>query len=126
MPIILSATTTRNAVIKSASLGFGEKEFLDVWLQLDYGSMMQGFGGYALYLPKSFDHHKLESIAGHFIYRVMQVADVDSWGKLVGRTIRVRHSDEWNSRIEAIGHIVRNDWFCPGEDFTVSEKATVL
>lgn len=111
---------TKNAVIESARLTFADRGILECWLMLDYGGSGQGFGGYALYLPKSYDHHTLLSHAGHFIYRVMQVAGVEDWDNLVGRTIRVRAS---HNRVHAIGHIVKNDWFDPEEDFGKARNA---
>lgn len=104
----------KNAVIKEARITCGDRGFLDCWLELDYGGMGQGFGGYALYLPPSWDHHKMESPAGHFIYRVMEVAGVENFDDLPGKTIRVDCT--W-TKIRAIGHIVKDDWFSPEKDF---------
>lgn len=109
----------KNAVIESATITSNDRGFLDAWLTLDYGGSGQGFGGYVLYLPKSFDNHKLESVAGHHIFRIMEVAGVGSWDNLKGRTIRVKGS--WG-RIHAIGHIVKDDWFCPEADYKQLEK----
>lgn len=104
----------RNAVIKSASITSDDHGLLSAWLILDYGGSGQGFGGYALYLPKSFKHHELKSVAGHFIWRVLEIADATEWSELVGKTIRVRGD---RGGVEAIGHIVKDDWFCPSDDF---------
>lgn len=108
----------KNAVIESATITTGERGFLDCWLMLDYGGTGQGFGGYVLYLPKSWKHHEMKSPAGHFIFRAMEIAGVDSWDKLKGKTIRVKAD---MNKVHAIGHIVKDDWFCPADDFKKEE-----
>lgn len=108
---------TVNAVIESATITADDHGLLSSWVFLDYGGSGQGFGGYALYLPKGFNHHGVLSHAGHWIWRVMEVAGVTEWGKLKGRPIRVEKVDEWGDII-AIGHIVKDDWFDPKQDFT--------
>jgi len=110
----VSEATIRNAVIESVKLTNEDHGLLSAWLFLDYGGSGQGFGGYCLYLPKSFTHHKLESVAGHFIWRVMEIAGVSEWNQLPGKTIRVKAS---HSGVEGIGHIVKDDWFFPKQDF---------
>ena len=107
----------RNAIITSASITAGG--FLSAWITLDYGGISQtfkSFGGYALYLPKSFTHHRddLLSIAGFFIWRVMEIAGVKEWSQVKGRCIRVIATDE---RVKAIGHIINDDWFDPKRDY---------
>jgi len=105
----------RNAVIEDVKITNDDHGVLSAWVFLDYGGSGQGFGGYALYLPKSYRHHELKSIAGHFIWRVMEVAGVSEWSQLPGKTVRVKHE---YSMVHAIGHIVKDDWFCPSEDFS--------
>ena len=104
----------RNAVIKSVSIDDGDRGLLTAWLELDYGFSGQGFGGFSLYLPKSYSHHTIESVAGHFIYRCMEIAGVNSWDKIKGKTIR---ADADFGGVYGIGHIVNDDWFYPAGDF---------
>jgi len=109
----------KNAIITSATITTEDHGCLSAFLGLDYGGSGQGFGGYALYLPKTYKHHTVDSGGGHFIYRTMEVAGVTKWGDLKGKCIRVRGSD---SHVDAIGHIINDDWFCPSEDFTRVDK----
>ncbi len=109
----------KNAIITRAEITNDDHGLLSAWLTLDYGGSGQGFGGYCLYLPKSFTHHRLLSHAGHWIWRVMEVAEVSKWSELVGKTIRVKAE---HCGVHAIGHIVKDDWFCPAEDFKEKES----
>lgn len=104
----------KNAIISRITLDTGDRGLLTAWLHLDYGGASQGFGGYTLYLPKSYKNHTLLSHAGHWIFRCMEVADVDSWEKIKGKAIRVKIE---NGLAVAIGHITKNDWFEPSKDF---------
>lgn len=108
---------TQNAVIKSVKISSDDHGCLSAWIFLKYSECSgQGFGGYALYLPKSYSHHEIKSVAGHFIWRVMEIAEVSEWDKLPGKTIRVKIENNF-STIHSIGHIIKDDWFCPKEDF---------
>ena len=115
----------KNAAIKSATITNDDHGLLSAWVHLDYGGSGQGFGGYALYLPKAFKHKdNQKNYAGHFIWRVMEIAGVTEWGDLTGKTVRVRTTKEgFGGAIEAIGHIVKEDWFCPKEDFEKMEQS---
>ncbi len=117
----MSEFETKNALIESAKIST-EDGFLTVWLTLDYGGTGQGFGGYILYAPKDWKHHNPSgpNYAGHFIARVMEVAGVVDWNRIVGKTIRVRGN---HSGVHAIAHIVKEDWFIPKEDFDRMQPA---
>jgi hypothetical protein len=109
----------KNAIIRSAELNT-DNGFLSGWIDLDYGKGGQMFGGIALYLPKSFLNHTIESPAGHWISRVMKIAGVDKWSQLSGKTIRVKATLD---KVTEIGHIVKDDWFNPTEDFSFYTKS---
>jgi hypothetical protein len=108
----------KNAVIEKAY--FDNERGLSAWLQLDYGGCGQGFGGFMLYGPKGWACHGGANYAGHFIYRCLEIGGASDWSKLVGKTIRVKAS---HSKVIAIGHIVKDDWFEPSKDFEEMSKA---
>lgn len=111
----------RNAIIERATITHDGP--LSSWIHLDYGDgSHQAFGGYALHLPKGFSHHKLHSFAGHWMYRVMEIAGVSEWGNLPGRSIRVVGGGVLSGAIKGIGHIIKDDWFYPGVDFADAPK----
>jgi len=98
----------RNAIICSAY--FETERGLSAWLVLDFGGgQKQGFGGYSLYPPQNKGNY-----AGHFIWRVFQIAEVNDWCALVGKPARVRIGD---LHIVSIGHIIKDDWFDPAKEF---------
>lgn len=121
MPNLIStaALECKNAVIESAEITTAERGILECWISLDFGGAGQGFGGHALYLPKSFTHHQIMSLAGHHLFRVMEIAGVTKWSDLKGRTIRVKGSFD---HIDSIGHIILDDWYCPSADFESAKK----
>jgi len=105
---------TKNAIITSVRITSEDHGQLSAWIILDYGGSGQGFGGYPLYWPKDSTNHNLLSTAGHFISRVMEIAGVENWNNLPGKAIRVNGDC---CTIKSIGHITKNDWFTPSEDF---------
>lgn len=105
----------KNAVITAATISNEDYGCLSVWLTLDYGGTGQGFGGFNLG-NKTLKEFSKEggNACGWFLNRCMAVADVTKWDDMVGKTIRVSSSHE---KVDAIGHILKDDWFNPSKDF---------
>jgi hypothetical protein len=103
----------KNAIIEDAK--FDTERGLSAWVYLDYGGSGQGFGGYMLYAPNGWKASRQPgNYAGHFIWRVLEIAGVGDWAKLKGKTVRVKAS---HGKVHAIGHIVKDDWFDPSQEF---------
>lgn len=105
---------TRNAIIRSVRLGFEDHGILTAWLDLDYGSVCQGFGGWNLQAIGA-------NYCGEFVKGCLNVVGVNEWGDLPGKTIRVRQEHE---HCHSIGHIVEDRWFNPRDLFTKMEADT--
>lgn len=107
------AIEIKNAVISSAK--FDTERGLSAFINLEYGGSGQGFGGYLLYAPEGWAAHSEKgNYAGHFIWRVLEIAGVDDWDRLKGKTVRVKAT---HSKVHAIGHIINDDWFDPEKEF---------
>lgn len=104
-----------NAVITTTSITNDDHGVLSAWIHLDYGGSSQGFGGYSLYLPEIFTHSQNQpNYAGHFIWRVMEMAEVSRWDDLKGKTVRAEIE---KGLIVALGHIVKDEWFRIKDEF---------
>lgn len=111
---------TKNAVIENAWIGLNERGFLECEVTLNYGGSCQGFGGYALHIPVGWRHREINSAAGEYIMRVLQVSGAESIEAMKGRNVRAKASHD---KVHAIGHIINDDWFVPSEMFAESTKA---
>lgn len=110
----------RNARIASALIGFDEHNELGVTLKLGYCGGGLSFGGSGLYVHDGHKHHSKWGLAGHFIYRCLEIAGAYDWTEIPGKTIRIKID---GGGIYSIGHIIDEDWFTPSEDFKGLEFA---
>ncbi len=105
----------KNALIREAKITCADG-FLTVCLDLDYDGSGQSFGGYVLYKankgrPTCSDFQ----YTGWWLERCMQIAGVYDWKNMKGKAIRVKAD---YAKVHGIGHIIKDDWFFPGQDFT--------
>jgi hypothetical protein len=114
----------KNAIIHSATISNDAHGILTAFIFLDFGDGgIQGFGGYALYVPPEPDeknHDIRHSTASHFIWRVMETVGVTNWEDLPGKPIRAKGD---HIRIQSVGHIIHNKWFCPAEEYAARRQA---
>jgi hypothetical protein len=96
----------QNAIITGVEIE-GERG-LSAWIHLDYGGACQSFGGYMLLGGD-------KNYCAQFIRRCLDVGGVNEWSKLVGKAVRVKRVA---GIAQAIGHIVKEDWFEPRVDFS--------
>lgn len=112
----------KNAIITGVDISNADHGMLTVWINLNYGDSAQSFGGYALYFPRDHENwRKQKNAAGHFLWRVMEVTGVTNWNKLKDKTVRVRIDN--SDRIIALGHIIKDDWFVPADEFEQMRNA---
>lgn len=110
----------KNAIIES--FRFDTERGLSAWVTANYGGACQGFGGYLLYAPKGWSaHNNSGNFCGHFVYRCLQIAGVGDTSEMRGKAIRVRAD---NGKIQAIGHIINDDWFDPESEFAALKATT--
>ena len=106
----------KNAMITNVRVTNEEYGALTIWVTLDYGDSKQNFGGWSLYNGKNFQNKG--NYAGHFLWRLLEIAGVKNLNEVEGKTVRARVID---GDMHAIGHILKDDWFYPTEAF---EKLT--
>src|SRR5262245_13714484 len=91
-----------NAKIESASIQIEDHGILTCMLFLKILGGSQGFGGY-----------NNNSNLSWYLKRLFVVLDVQSFEDLAGKYVRVQSKD---GLLVAIGHIVEDRWFNPGEE----------
>lgn len=92
----------KNAIITGTDIFIEDHGNLTAYLNLDYGGVGQGFGGYAL------DNQ----FAAVFLRKVMETLEVSKWAEVTGKAIRVKAD---NSHVYAIGHFMKDKWFVPSD-----------
>jgi hypothetical protein len=104
----------RNAVIDGTMLGVEDHGILTAFVYLDYGDgIHQGFGGYALdEYDRERKRRKGTAFGAEFIRDLLDAVGVSQWEKLKGVNVRVRAD---HGKVYAIGHIIKDQWFDPGE-----------
>ena len=93
----------KNAKVQSTRLGLSGPNLL-FWLHLDYGGVVQGFGGFGLI---SDSDGKGTAFGAAAIRAALKVCDTNEWEKLAGQSVRVKLE---RGRIVAIGHFLKEEW----------------
>ena len=105
------AIEIKNAVIEKVFLGYEGHGVLTFNLILNYGGVIQCFGGYSLWCEKET---KQAVFGVDCIVNVLRVVGVNDWDSLVGKSVRVK-TDGMIGMIQSIGNYLKDDWFTPKE-----------
>lgn len=93
---------TKNALITDVQIEIEDHGILTLLVRLDYGGVMQAFGGFDVRTNLSKWMIKL--------FDVLEVRDFDS---IKGKTVRVKCS---RTEVYSIGHFMKDKWFTPKKD----------
>ena len=102
---------TKNAIIRSTYLGIEDHGIMTFYLNLDYGSVYQSAGGYALDTVLEKDGKFIKRIGYgkgmSLIMEILTIIGVEKWEDLPGSHIRViaKHAG-----VIAIGHFLEDKW----------------
>jgi hypothetical protein len=101
----------KNARIKGTTLGIEDHGILTAFIDLDYGSGGQSFGGRSLdEWDEAAKRRVGHAFGSEFILQVLRTLGVSSWEKLPGTPCRVRA--DWD-KVYALGHYLEDKWFDP-------------
>jgi hypothetical protein len=100
----MTTMQTTLAKIRSTHLGYEDHGTFSALIAFDYGGSSQGWGPIAL-----------GDQAHNIIAAVLTACGVDSWERLVGRTVFVVRDEGWNGLIRGMAPLPTE----PGEGFVV-------
>ena len=109
----------QNAQIKSVRIGYERGVFLTVWVCMIHEDGNQDFGGYVLGADPT---RSAKAAAGNetgllasWVNGILKSADVEDIAEAAGKTVRIKKEDSPGGKILAIGHPIKDYWFCPEE-----------
>jgi len=102
-----------NCLIRSTSLGYGDRGLMSCWVHLDKEVGSQGAGGYRLdNYDKELGTDIPHAVCGWFVGNILKTVGVDNWEDLKGKHVRALHlSDDWNESIIGLCNITKNKGF---------------
>lgn len=119
--------SVENGIIKSVSLSNEDHGCLSGWLFLEFGCGGCGFGGYSIGKADGGNLASPGNYAAEWIVRCINVV-IGRWGKwedLPGQPVRVL-SEGTGGQIVAIGHFLKDEWFCPRVEFEQAKATAVI
>lgn len=102
---------TFNAVIRYTTLGVEDHGIFSSYVSVDFEGGSQGFGGFALDGQPLLrgSGRKPNVLLAQWVQRICELYDKD-WEKLPGTSVRLLKENDFNSRIKAIGHFIKDRW----------------
>ena len=112
-----------NELIRSTTLGVEDHGIFSSYVSVDFEGSSQGFGGYVLDgvpIPTGSGRQPNVMLA-QWVQRICELYGKD-WEKLPGTPVRILKTDEFNSKILAIGNFIKDRWVF----FDVDDEAFVI
>lgn len=105
-------TQRENAKIIGTHLGPEDHGIFTASISLEFDGARQSFGGYYLKGEATYI----------FVSGVLDAVGVAKWEALIGTHVRVE-KEGYRGPLTRIGHIVRDQWFCPKEALAALENS---
>ncbi|MEO6285895.1 MAG: hypothetical protein ABIN80_29000 [Dyadobacter sp.] len=105
--------------IKAVHIYLRERLHVTAELELNVKGVNYSFGGHQMFLSGRNGGESCDApYLGRFLFRCMQICDVESWEQLKSSKVIVNISDQ---KVIAIGNVAGNKWFNPQAEFEAME-----
>lgn len=106
--------TVENAIVKKVEITTEDHGLLTAYLHVEFDGGGCGFGGFKLGNADRSNLIMEKNYCAEFLARCIHtICGFGRWESLEGRPLRVLHEGIGGGGIVAIGHYLKNEWFCP-------------
>jgi hypothetical protein len=116
----ISAHIMEIGTIKAVHIYVHEQLYVSAELELNLKGVNHSFGGHLVFLSGMNGGEPCDApFLGRFLFRCMQICDVESWDQLKSNKVLVKIA---NGKVVAIGHVSGSKWFNPESEFEAMEQ----
>ncbi|WAC15158.1 hypothetical protein [Dyadobacter pollutisoli] len=106
--------------IKAVHIYIHEQLYVTAELELNLKGINHSFGGHKIFMSGMNGGESCDApYLGRFLFRCMQICEVDSWEKLKSNKVLIEIS---NGKVTAIGNVAGSKWFNPRKEFEAMEQ----